>query len=544
MNRPRIFYVLSATLGCMCFFSCIKDEPEIKDVNFSASPEWGVALAQVSLSAERVIDNFDEEGMLLTGEDGLISVIYSDTLDPVDVNDFLVLPDQSFDTDIPLGIAEFEELTAEGSLTINETRTFQYPTQEGDRLDSVRFESGEFHLRVVSGLNVQVSGTLSILDPATQTPRYSYSFQDAQPPVLIDETGAMENVLLTFGNQMGSENSFVVEYDLELTYNGEGANGGIGINFDFIDLTIRAVGGYIAPRTIALEDEGLFVTMFNDLSGAQVRIEDPRINFFFDNGFGLGSQIRIGGISGTNTSGEVLTVLGENIAELPIIQPAPVPGESVITEVMIDNDLMTPSVTDFLAFYPNFVTGQFALEINPDDDQSSFLSRDAQLRLSYEAEIPVYGSISDFSISDTTAIDLTDVLEETDEAEEIKELEVRVIIDNGLPVTAGLQMLFTDSLFQPVDSLFSNFTNIFESAPLELTVPDIHPDYGRAIGTTRNTVVIPVERERVEALDEVTHIVFRVTGHTTSNGEHPIRLFAQDFFNVHVAARVKLEINE
>lgn len=538
------FFALFAVIGSLCLFSCVKEEPEIKDVNFSVDAEWGIPLAQISLGAERVIDNFDKDGLVATGDDGLVSIIYSDTLDPVNINDFLVLPDQGFDADISLGNDEFSQLNAQGSVSISETRTFGYPTPEGDRIDSVRFESGIFRIRVGSGLNVQISGTVSILDAFTGMPRYSYSFQDSEPPVWLDESSSMENVLLTFANNGSAENELSVVYDLDLTYNGEGSNADIEIDFDLSELKVRSVGGYIAPRSMDLEDEGLFISMFDDLRGAQVRIEDPRINFFFDNGFGIGAQLEIGNITGMNAGGELLIVPGSNIAELPVIQAAAVPGESVITDLKINNDLMTPSVTDFLAFYPNFVSGQFALNINPENDASSFLSRDSQLRLSYEAEIPVYGSISDFNITDTAVINLSDVLNGVDDVEEITEVEIRIIVDNGLPIVAGLQMLFTDSLFQPVDSLFDGFTNVFESAPLELTVPENHPNYGRAIGSTRTVLKIPVERERIQAMEGVSHIVFRVKGHTSSNGAHPIRLFSQDSFNVRVAARIKVEINE
>ncbi|MCA1752699.1 MAG: hypothetical protein LC670_13105, partial [Flavobacteriales bacterium] len=386
----RGYLVLIAIASCLCFSSCIREEPEIKDINLSSEPEWGVPLAQVFLSAERVIDNFDEDGLVSAGEDGLISIIYSDTLDPVDANDFLVLPDQNFEAEIALSDAEFAQLNASGSLSISEMRTFEYPTPEGDRLDSVRFESGVFSLRVESALNVGVSGTLSVLDGITQEVLYIYEFQDAQPPVLINENSSLENVLLTFGNDGNGENVLVAQYDLELIYSGDGGNAGVEIDFEMSDLKVRSVGGYIVPRTIDLDDEGLFISMFDDLRGAQIRVEDPRINFFFDNGFGLGARLEIENITGVNAGGESLNVPGTDITELPVIQAAASPGESVITELRINNDLMTPSVTDFLAFYPNYVTGQFALNINPEDDASSFLSRDAQLRLSYEAEIPVY----------------------------------------------------------------------------------------------------------------------------------------------------------
>lgn len=524
--------------------SCVKDEPDINSVTFSSDSEWGIPLAQIHLTAESVIDNFDSEGIVVTGEDGLVRIVYTDTLDPIRADDFLVLPDQDFDASFSLGAAAFEQLQVEGSASVSETRTYTYPTPDGDRLDSIRFESGIFDIRVQTAMNVQISGTVSLLDPDTDEPRYTYQFEDAEAPVLVDESASMENVLLTFDNASDDENVLKVSYDFELTYAGAGSNADVGIGFSFSDLEIRSVGGYIVPRALELEDEGLFVTMFDNLNGTQVRIEDPRINFYFDNGFGLGSQLVIDHIVGTNAAGELLSVPGSDIAELPVIAAAPAPGESVLTQLEINNELMTPDVTEFLAFYPNFVSGEFTLLINPEDDESSFISRDARLRLSYEAEIPIYGSIADFNMRDTADIDLTDVLEGMEDAEEVREAELRIIIDNGLPLEAGLQIVFTDSLFQPVDSLFSGFTEVLPSAPLELSVPETHPDYGRAVGTTRSVLNIVVERERLEAMDEVTNIIFRVIGNTTGNGDHPIRLFSQDAFSVRVAARAKLRINE
>lgn len=528
----------------LLFSSCIKDEPEIRSVTFSADAEWGIPLAQIHLTAERVIDNFDKEGIVLSGEDGLVRIVYTDTLDPIRADDFLVLPDQSFDASFSLGAAAFAQLQVEGSVSVSETRTYAYPAQDGDRLDSVRFESGIFEILVQTAMNVQISGTVSLLDPETDEPRYTYQFNDFEPPVLVDETASMEDVLLTFDNTSDEENLLKVSYDFDLNYAGAGSNADISIDFSFSDLQIRAAGGFIVPRDLELEDEGLFVTMFNDLGTTQVRIEDPRINFYFDNGFGIGSQLLIDEIIGTNAAGELLPVPGSNITELPVLAPAPVPGTSVLTQIEINNDLMTPSVTDFLAFYPNFVSGNFALRINPGEDENSFISRDASLRLSYEAEIPVYGSIADFNMRDTADINLTDVIEGLEEAEPVQEAEIRLIIDNGLPLEAGLQIVFTDSLYQPVDSLFSGFTEVLPSAPLELSVPETHPHYGRSLGTTRSVITVTVARERLEAMDEVTKMIFRIVGNTTSNGDHPIRLFHQDAFSVRAAARVKLRFDE
>lgn len=524
--------------------SCIKDEPEIKDFSFSANPEWGIPLAFASISAERIIDNFDDGGLVELGGDGLVSIVYTDSLDPVLVEDFLTLPDQRFEQSFLLDDQGFGELVEEGSLTISETYEVFFDSPEGDRIDSIRFNSGTFRLLVGSSNGIPMSGTVGLLNPVNGEVMYQVEFQDANPPVFVDLEEALDNVLLQFEHSGTANNGLTIAYELTFTYGGEGVNSEVNVDFEMLDMSIRSFRGYMAPRNFDLEADGLRINMFDNVYGAQIRIENPRLNFFFNNGLGLGARLNIQELSGSNPDGEVLVIPGGNIVPLPNLGAAPAPGEYAFTTMLIDNSLMEPSITEFLAIQPNFVEGQFSLTVNPEDEQTVFVNSEATLDISYEAVIPVFGSIANFNLSDTTDISLNDVIADVEDITEIDRLDIRLFVDNGLPLDAALQIVFTDSIYQPIDSLFADLSTIFASAPVERNVDADHPNYGRAIGSTRTIIDIPIPRQRLLNLENASRIIIRVSGHTSGNDSEPIRLFEQDKFDLHLGAKVVLNIDE
>lgn len=524
--------------------SCIKDEAEFSDFGFSADPEWGVPLARLSLSAERVIDQFDEDGFIFTGEDGMVRIIYADTLDPISADDYLDFPNQFFSESFQLDTEELSILISEGTVNISEVRIFSFVSEQGDRLDSLRFNDGFFRLVVESSGSFPVSGTVYVTDPEGEEVLYEVDFSDSSLPIYTEQEQSLNNALFEFINDEEIENGLRLGYELNFAYDENGSNSDLLVELEWIDFGIQSVGGYIAPRTFDLEESGIDVNMFDDIGETVVRIEDPRINFYFENGFGLGMGLNINELVGVNAEGDVLTVPGANINNVIQLSPAPAPNEIAISQFTIDNNLMTPTITDFLSFAPNFVSGDFSMTVNPDASESVFITSGSNLLSAYEVDIPVYGSIADFSLVDTAEIGLSDIIADAEETTEVAGVDIRLMVNNGLPLDASLQIVFVDSLFLPVDSLFEAQTTIVGSAPVELGVPEGSPNYGRAIGFTHTILDIPIARERLLSLESVRHIIVRVVGFTTGNGDHPIRLFAEDRIDTYVGAKLKLKIDE
>lgn len=536
--------VLSSVLVCFIATACVKDEPEISSFNFSANPEWGVPIAFASISADRVIDNFDDAGLVQFGSDGLVRIVYTDSLEPIRAADFFNLPDQRFEQSFVLDDQGFGQLVEEGSLTLAETRILTFDSPEGDRIDSLRFNSGTFRLLVQSGSGIPVSGFVALLNPDTEEVMYKLEFQDVNPPVFIDLEAVLDNALLKFIQNGTTDNGLMVSYELNFSYGGVGINSEVNVDFELLEMGVRSFGGYLAPRSFDLEQGGLRINMFDDVQGAQIRIEDPRLNFFFNNGFGLGARLNIEELSGSSPVGEFIVIPGTNIVQLPSLAGASAPGQSAFTGMQIDNAMMQPSITDFLAIQPNYVEGLFTLTVNPDNAQSVFVGADAHLDISYEAEIPIYGSIANFNLVDTTDISLADLLKEVDEVSEIQRLDIRIFVDNGLPLDAALQIVFTDSTYAALDSLFEGISPIFTSAPIERGVGSDHPNYGRATGSTRTIIDVPIPRDRLLNLENASRMILRISGHTSGNDSEPIRLFEQDKFDMHLGAKIVLNIDE
>lgn len=536
--------ILSSVCLSVLFSSCVKDEITIQDLQTNATPTFGVPIANARISAERVIQNFDEEGLIQSGADGMLMLAYRDTFETVKAGDILNLPRQSYNESVDLSPAELLELAETGSVTISENSIFSITSSEGDRLDSMRFENGTFRLEISSAGSFPISGFFQLRSADNTTVLFQSEFGSQQAPVFIENISQFENLLVTFLNDIDVENGIRVAYELTFTNATPFNPQTVDILFELDNFEIRAAGGYISPRTISLENEGLNITMFNDVPEGNIRIEDPRLNFYFNNGFGLGLRLETDELLGTNRDGEILEVNGSQISELALIDGAAAPGIPTNSTLSINNQTITPSVTDILAFMPNYLSGTFGLTVNPENEQSVFISNDAGLIITFEAEIPIYGSIADFRLTDTTAVSLGDFVASANDLGEIKSLDIRLFVENGLPIDAGVQIIFLDSNGVYVDALFDEPTFIFLSAPIELGVATTHPNYGRATGSTETVIDIAVPRERIDPLAVVDRMIIQVFGNTTNNGDNPIRVFADNYFDVHLAAKTTISYND
>jgi hypothetical protein len=312
------------------------------------------------------------------------------------------------------------------------------------------------------------------------------------------------------------------------------------IGFQMTDMQMRTVGGYITPRDYPILNEGVNVTLFDDLPAGEFVIQDPQIHLFGENGFGLGMAFEINALNATDKNGNSLFIPGEQIERLTDILASPLPGTISEWAASVTNENITPSLTEIMAFKPNFISGDFNINLNSENAPAGFLTDTDVFNSVFELEIPIYGSILDYVSSDTTAVSLGDLVSDIENISEIESLDFRLFVSNGFPVDIRTQIIFLDENNLVVDSLFDGLSDIFISAPLEVSVSQDHPNYGRPIGITAVVQDISMPRERIEQLESVVSMVIQVSANTTSNGDHPIRLFAEDFFDVKLSAKTKV----
>ncbi|MEM9050452.1 MAG: hypothetical protein AAGC47_00235 [Bacteroidota bacterium] len=525
-----------AFLLLFLFSACVKEKIEVQNINSSVSPEFGVPLAKATIYAEEVIERYDEEGLVTTDQDGVLTLVYQDTLESITADEYLQVGDQVVEDTYEVGLSEFSGLINFGTVAFEEDVIYDLDFGD-DRLDSVRFANGQLTLNVTSDGTIPLSGVMSILDPFNGDIVLSTSFSDDNPPIASTVDQDFTNELFRLRSDSEYTNGIRIAFTFELTDNGGTYPDEISMNLNFTDFSISSVGGYIAPRVISLDDQSANINIFDEDYGGEIRLDDPRLNLFFANGYGIGVRPVIDELIGINNQDETLVVSGTQIDRLDAVGAAPSPGEATLSQIQINNSTMTPSVTEFMAFEPNRVTGRFSLEINPEDDQSNFISDGSSLDVSFEVELPIYGSIADFSLVDTTSLNFGDIVESANDIQEIDQIDMRLFVANELPMDAGVQLVFLDDDLNRVDSLFDTPTTVVPAAPVDLSAPVGTPDYGRVIGESETIIEVSIPRERIDALEEVTQVIISVFGNTTGNGDNPIRLYPENNIEVNLAAK-------
>ena len=537
LKRMAIVFVIPFAL-----FSCVKEEIKVNQVDYGIHPQFGVPIANVTIKADRLIENFDENGLVEVGENGSISLIYRDTLDPLSAAELLNIGDQDYGDTINLTSSQYEELTNNGSVTVVDEVMHSFISNDGDKLDSVRFESGTFNFNITSQGSFPLTGEIRIYN-ADNSEAFSFAFSDDSPPVDVNTQIDFENLLLLFINNSSISNGLRVEYEVTLTSDGSGSSAPVYLDVSLVDASIKRAGGYFAPRQIDFGEESIEIDLFKDPNVRNIRLEDPRINFNFENDFGLGLGIFVSSLTGLAENGETSTVSGDDIDQLPPISASQALGVPAFSTISITNDMMTPSITEFLEIAPSTLVGDFGLVVNPEELQNAFITNEDELKINFELEIPVYGSIKDFLLIDTTALDLGSLIQDTQDLSEVESLDILLIVDNGFPFDAGVQIVFADSLYNPIDSLFETPDLIYSSAPVNLSVAPENPDYGRATGKTRTITEIGIPKSKILGLENASQMIITVFGNSAGNGDHPIRLFSNDSFDAKLSAKATLNLD-
>lgn len=534
---PRIVKnLISSLVLFLLITSCVKEKIEVREIDSSISPEFGIPLAKATIYAEDVIERFDEEGLVTTDDDGVLTLVYEDSLESISADRYLSLDNQSIEDVYEIGASEISNLVNFGSVTVEQDEIYEFDFGN-DRLDSIRFASGDLAFVINSNGSIPLNGEILILDPFNGETIFSVSFSDQSPPIAVSVEEDFTNLLFRLRSDEQYNNGLRIVFNFTLTDDGGTYPDEVSFDIALNDFSIASAGGYIAPRTIALEEQKANISIFDDEFQGSILLEDPKLNLFFFNGYGIGVRPVITRIVGENNDGDTLVIPESQIDPLPVVAPAPSPGDVGLSEVQIDNGSISPSLTYLMDFKPNQVRGEIQLEINPENDQSNFISQGTSLDVNFEVELPVYGSIQDFGLTDTTEIDFGDLVESADDIQEIEQLDVRLFIRNALPVEAGVQLVFMDDNFNRIDSLFAEPSIVVPAAPVDLSAPMGTPNHGRVIGESNARIDVSIPRERINALENVTQVRVEVFGYTTGNNAQAIRLYPENFIEVNLAAK-------
>ena len=190
-------------------------------------------------------------------------------------------------------------------------------------------------------------------------------------------------------------------------------------------------------------------------------------------------------------------------------------------------DNSNSNIAEILNARPQQIIYTISTIINPDNNQATngFMTDESAISLALHTELPVYGTASGFEIEEPMETDLDDL-------DNIASAEFKTIINNGMPIEAGIQLYFLDVDGNKLDSLYSDYEYIVRSA-------DVGDD-GLVSASTETTSLITFDQERMERIRGSDRMLIGVRFSTANNGETPVQILTSHEMGVKVGMKVKL----
>lgn len=275
------------------------------------------------------------------------------------------------------------------------------------------------------------------------------------------------------------------------------------------------------------------IKLFNNTIQGQFQFLDPFMYLRIKNSFGMPTLIDVTEFKSVNqTTGEVTQLFLEGITDEPfeISYPTQI-GDSTFQEFYFDNS--NSNIEAILNDGDKYVIWALDASSNPNGptENFNFLSHESKLEIDTKITIPLKGYAYDWVFSDTTRLDSTS--DSPDEIDDVEEVNIRLILDNGFPAEGIVQIYTTDSLFNITDSLFVSPTAILESG----TLVD-----GVITESKRTITDVLLSDEKKDHFFNAKNLITRAMMQTT-NGSSQETIQIYDYYTIGVIMGIRAKLN-
>jgi len=540
---------------------CMKEEILLENMSTpNLTPSLALPLANVTLNLGDIEREVDANNFVYNDNINQFEIVYKDRLFDLTANDMITIPNQSYVSNFTLTGANQAALLA---LPVGNTINFPFQRTEtfnvgnGAQLDSIIIKTGQLQLdfdsdfRHNSIINLTIPSLTLNGNPLQQVINLTYS---GSVPVLSNTTIDISGYTLDLTDNNTTFNTFVFSAPVVITNSGNGLTGNeriqttLGLQINSFD----AIWGYLGQQTNILSQDTSRITLFDDLAGGQIHFEDPQLNLIIGNTAGVDVQAQFSAVFAPDNSTTV-NLGGVGLNSLPLIARATNPGDTTITTHTINNSNTSPTLSDLLDEGPGKIVYSSTASTNPSGVTNNFVLGDALVWCDAEVILPLYGWARNFTLSDTSDFDAISQLHIDTTGnfsiDDVEQVLIRIIVTNGLPIDAGVQLYFADTNNVVIDSLFKTsigVENVFEHGIVDFSLPLSDPNYGKVMQETTKTTDIILTQEMLRKLSDNNAqklIVKSVALTNNANLGQNVKIFPEYNIDVKVSAKVDFNID-
>ncbi len=535
--------LLLLVLFLTIFSSCYKEydfDKELRPAQWN--PQLAVPIGSAKLSLSDILKKEGDNEFLHQDPDGFLTVYYQSSLLSEYAGDLIKFGNQHEDTTISILFPI--NLPVGDSLTLSYMFGQKFSNSYDDVVDSIRFREGTMSFTVESML--EHDAKLVITSPFITRNNIPLRKVINLPytgsvPVMVTVPVDLEGYTFVF-NHAGSGNYLKFFMDVRL-FGDTHTNIGpfdLKVSVDQTDLKYRSMFGLIKTRSMALLNDVIQIDLFKKGIGGTFRINDPRIGLLFRNSFGVPVSVAVDPINGHSDVNPPYDVqLSGPGLPVPFLLNAPTysqVGQSVNTNLSLSKS--NSNIDDFVNLQPQQI--QYAVEgvINPAGTvPQNFVMDTSHFEVEVEVEIPLEGYAKGFTLQDTLDFNFEDDID-IENIDMIDWILFRVQAESTFPVEAAIQVLFLDSNYLPVDSLFDEPTAIVPGA-----IPGPPPLY-KTDHPTLKTYDIKITSPKIRKLKYDVQF-FTLTGriNTAGGATQVVRIYADQYLKLKLGIQTQLKIN-
>lgn len=500
--------IVSACFVLLC--SGCEDLSQIGEIDEVAlEAEFAIPIIQTELSIADLFDEDESTNSFLDIDANGDMTIFFDTEGPsTTFEDVAELPSL-----IPL------QATANGfKVNLTSNTSFQ-PTE-------IALNDGAFNFQVSSSMNEDVDVTIQIPELMLDGQMFSTSIELEHDPAQAIMTKTVGPIDLTDYDIMLDENyEFTVMY-IAMSENGQTSlDAAIG---SIENASYDHIKGVWADENIILPASDIPLDIYRNWESGTLTFADPQIRVDLTSNIGFPTGFQFDAITGTTVDNNAINMTGSalgatNSLNYPGLESI---GSRETTSVFINSS--NSNIGDFFTSQLENIAMQMSANTNTGDVNAEGFITDAPLLTSHIfAELPVFGTATDFTLSERFNADLGEV-------ENIKEAEITVSIDNGLPIDLAFTLNFINANGEVFDELFS-------SDPLVISAASVDGS-GNVESATASEITISIDALRANTLFSDTHeIEVRSVLSTADGGLTPVRINANQSMDISLSALLTIQ---
>lgn len=480
-----VLVVLLALAGCRKDFG-------------NASWETGalLPLAHTSLTLNDLLTGVQVQ----SAPDSFVTLVYENELYAIAPDSLVDIPDTTITNAYNYVFSSFINLAGGDYIVSNQTTQTKYDLG-GAELTSVRIRSGGILFSVKSKVEAPIDFTYS-LPTATQNGN-AFSATVTIPAATATSYGTLTRFFDLSGYEIDLRgtagdkvNTVVTSTTARISPSFQGTV--MVENRDTINSSITFSGiepdfaiGYFGDAAMDIGPESSPFSIFRQIVGGSMSIEDFKIDLQLENGIGADAQLNITSLASVNERTGVTVPLSHSLigTTTNIDRAHYINGQLQRTYNSFSLTTQNSNIKQFIENMPGTLQYSLQAKVNPLGNVSGhkdFLAYGEGLKAKLRAELPLSLVANDLALADTIEVRIDE-----EQGTKISNGKLNLFADNGFPLSAGIKIYIIDDSGNKVDSLAPS-PYLIEAAPIDAN--------RKVIRKQLTKMVIPISGPELDAL--------------------------------------------